>query len=218
MNQISMDNHELINLLNSYSEKLTLSATQQGMLLDYVLLMLKWSRAYNLTSIRKPREIMIRHIFDSFSIAPYIRGKRVIDVGSGAGLPGVPLAVLFPEKEFVLIDSNGKKARFLLHVKQTLRLRNIYVVQERVESYRPPQCFNSITSRAFSSLQEMLQKTQHLCCPDGYFLAMKGAYPMTELEEITSDFMVDNVEVVQVPHLDETRHIVSIRFNRPNHE
>lgn len=214
MNQYEIENEELLELLGNYVGPVSPNESQQQALLDYVALMLKWSRAYNLTSVRKPREIIIRHIFDSFSVAPFLEGKRIGDVGSGAGLPGIPLAIMFPEKHFVLLDSNGKKSRFLFHVKQALNLTNVFVVQERVEVYRAAECFDSVVSRAFSSLQDMLLKTKHLCCPEGIFLAMKGAYPMTELEELSPEFSIESVDSVAVPLLDEKRHIVRIRFNQ----
>ncbi len=200
---------------------LKLDATRRQKLLDYVDLMIKWNRAYNLTSVREPREIITRHIFDSLSIGPYLQGNNIIDVGSGAGLPGIPLAIAYPDKHFTLIDSNGKKARFLFHIQHSLKLNNVLVINERVEGYQKLnelksgtklRQFDTIVSRAFSSIRDMLYNTEHLCKADGLFLAMKGVYPLTELHEIPPEFHLQEVVKLEVPFLDSERHLVKIAF------
>lgn len=201
--------------------KIDMAPANRQKTLDYIDLMIKWNRAYNLTSVREPCEIMMRHIFDSLSAGVHLYGNHIIDVGTGAGLPAIPLALAYPDKEFTLIDSNGKKARFLFHVQYVLKLENITIVNERVEGYHKSnqlnevksyQRFDTIISRAFSSLREMLYNTEHLCRPDGLFLAMKGVYPLTELHEIPLEFKLVTIEKLDVPFLNAERHLVKIKF------
>jgi 16S rRNA (guanine527-N7)-methyltransferase len=151
---------------------------------DYLLLLKKWNLAYNLTAIRDLESMVNKHILDSLAILPWLQGERIIDVGTGPGLPGIPLALARPETHFVLLDSNGKKTRFLKEVKRQLHLKNIEVVQFRVENYHPTQGFDTVLSRAFSTLAQMIQWTKHLIAEHGIWLAMKGRYPDTELKEI----------------------------------
>lgn len=183
----------------------------QHQLTEYLLLLAKWNQAYNLTSVRDVREMVTQHIVDSLSVASFVHGKRILDIGTGAGLPGIPLALQMPEREFVLLDSNGKKTRFLTHVIQTLKIKNVTVVQARAEAFKPEVCFDSVITRAFSSLAEFLEKTQSLCCSDGLFLAMKGNYPTEELVEISEQFNVVAVHPLQVAGLDAQRHLVVIQ-------
>lgn len=159
-------------------------------LLDYVLLLNKWNAAYNLTAIRDLPSMINKHILDSLAILPWIQGKHLIDVGTGAGLPGIPLAITKPEFHFVLLDSNGKKIRFLNEVKRQLGLKNLEVIQSRVENYHPTQGFDTVTSRAFSSLDQMVHWTEHLLASQGIWLAMKGRYPDTELKLIHHPYQV----------------------------
>lgn len=183
----------------------------QDQLVNYLLLLEKWNQTYNLTSVRDPKEMVTQHILDSLSIAPYLHGKNILDVGTGAGLPGIPLALTQPERQLTLLDSNGKKTRFLIHVIQSLNLTNVKVAQARAEAFSSEPCFDTIISRAFSSLADFLQKTQHLCCKTGIFLAMKGQYPSEELTAINSDFTVLNVEKLNIPGLNAERHVVLIK-------
>jgi len=187
-----------------------LSTTALEQLYHYLLLLDKWNHTYNLTSVRNIEAMIPLHILDSLSITDYLHGKRIIDVGTGAGLPGIPLAIIHPDKEFVLLDSNGKKTRFLVHVLPQLKLDNVTVVQERVENYHPEQCFDSVVSRAFSSLNDFVHKTQHLCCVDGQFLAMKGQYPQEELGDIAKSFRVVSVQLLIVPGLSAERHLICL--------
>jgi 16S rRNA (guanine527-N7)-methyltransferase len=189
--------------------KLKLPKATQQKLIDYVLLLHKWNKTYNLTAICTPEEIMTRHILDSLAIVPYIHGQRILDVGTGAGLPGIVLALALPKKQFVLLDSNNKKIRFLIHAVSVLKIKNVEIVQERVEKYFPEQKFDSIITRAFSSLQNILHKTKHLYNPGGYLLAMKGKYPAQELQEIDKSVIVHKI---QVPGLDAERNLVCLKL------
>lgn len=157
---------------------------------DYILLLDKWNKAYNLTAVRKKHEMLEKHITDSLSIEKYIKGENWIDVGTGPGLPGIPLAILNPEKPVTLLDSNSKKTRFLQHAKNTLALDNVSVVQERVENYQPEKPFDAVISRAFASLADMLGGCEHFCAQNGHFYAMKGQYPQSELQEIKKPYKV----------------------------
>ena len=150
-------------------------------LIQYLALLHKWNQAYNLTAIRDLHSMVTLHLLDSLAILPMIHGTRILDVGTGAGLPGVPLALANPSLHVVLLDSNGKKIRFLQEVKRALVLDNIEVIQTRVERYHPTSSFDTVTSRAFSNLKQMLDCTEHLIAPDGIWLAMKGRHPEAEL-------------------------------------
>lgn len=182
----------------------------QDKLIGYIQLLSKWNRRYNLTAIRSLDEMVSYHLLDSLSISAYIKGNRVIDVGTGAGLPGIPLALTMPEKTFTLIDSNGKKTRFLTHICQELAISNAKVVHDRVERFSPDSCFESIISRAFASICDMLDYTNHLCCDDGVFLAMKGRYADEEINKISSQYQLTNVVKLNVPNLGAQRHLIII--------
>ena len=176
----------------------------------YVHLLAKWNKAYNLTAVRDPDEMITRHVLDSLTLLPYLHGKRLLDIGSGAGLPGIPLAIARPDSSFTLIDANAKKTRFIVQTIGELGLKNVEAVQARVENYRPVQKFDTLMSRAFASIADMLANTQHLCAADGRFLAMKGVYPQEELAGIAADYTVQEVVALQVPGLDAARHVVII--------
>lgn len=191
---------------------LPLSAAVQEKLLAYVGLLTKWNRVYNLTAVRDPAEMVTRHLLDSLSVAPYLRGSRVLDVGSGAGLPGIPLALAKPEWEYVLLDSNRKKTRFITQSCIELGVANVRVESIRIEDYLPQVLFDSVISRAFSELSAMLAATGRLCKAEGIMLAMKGEYPAVELAGVPPGFVVQGVEVLQVPGLDAQRHVVRIGF------
>jgi 16S rRNA (guanine527-N7)-methyltransferase len=164
-------------------------------LLDYLHLLSKWNTAYNLTAVRDPESMVSKHILDSLAIIPWIKGDRILDVGTGAGLPGIPLAIAKPELQFALLDSNGKKIRFLNEVKRQLGLKNLEIVQIRVENYHPAQGFDTVTSRAFSSIEQMIHWTQHLIAKNGIWLAMKGRYPDAELSMIHQKYRVEEYRV-----------------------
>jgi 16S rRNA (guanine527-N7)-methyltransferase len=185
------------------------SASQER-LLAYLELMIKWNRAYNLTAVREPQQMVTRHLLDSLAIAPFVHGQRLIDVGTGGGLPGVPLSILFPERECHLLDSNGKKTRFLFQVKTALGLDNMTVHQARVESFKSESPFDAVLSRAFASLQDMVDGCHHLLAPKGHFLAMKGAHPGEEIIAVEDRCQLEAVHSLVVPGLGEQRHLVDM--------
>ena len=187
-------------------------AAVQARLLAYLELLVKWNRAYNLTAVRDPRQMVTRHLLDSLAVAPHLRGRRLLDVGTGAGLPGIPLSILFPEREFHLLDSNGKKTRFLFQVKTALGLDNMTVHQARVESFQCDPAFDAVLSRAFASLEDMVSGCRHLLADEGHFLAMKGAYPGEELAAVEQWCSVEGVYELAVPGLHEQRHLVDMRL------
>jgi 16S rRNA (guanine527-N7)-methyltransferase len=189
---------------------LTLDDTQVRLLLDYLELLAKWNQAYNLTAIREPAEMLRLHLLDSLSIAPLVCGNRIIDVGTGPGLPGIPLAICFPERKFTLLDSNGKKTRFLFQVRNSLGLKNVQEIQSRVEAYQPAEKFDAVTSRAFTSLVDMVEKCTHLLANGGHFYAMKGQYPAQELSELPKKYNVIASHQLQVPGVEGQRHLVEI--------
>lgn len=189
---------------------LTLDAEQQERLLAYLALVVKWNKAYNLTAIRDPLEMVTKHLLDSLAVLPQLHGGTVLDVGSGAGLPGIPLAIADAARQFTLLDSNGKKTRFLLQAKGELRLSNLSVVHSRLERYRPGQLFDTVTARAFASLADMVAGTAHLLAPGGTLLAMKGEYPQDELEALPPGFVVREIIALTVPGLEAQRHLVRI--------
>lgn len=157
----------------------------------YLTLLHKWNQTYNLTAIRDINNMVTLHVLDSLAIKPWVKGPRLIDVGTGPGLPGIPLALAMPDLEVVLLDSNGKKIRFLREVKRALGITNIEIIQSRVEDYRPSSGFDTVTSRAFSSLENLIHWTHHLISPQGIWLAMKGQIPLNELEAINQPYRVE---------------------------
>lgn len=187
-----------------------LSDTVQQQLFVYIQLLQKWNKVFNLTAINDLNEIIYRHILDSLSISSYLQGQRLIDVGSGAGLPGIPLALLFPERSFTLLDSNSKKTRFMTQAVCELGLKNVQVVHERCENFHPAECFDTIMTRAFATLKTMLEWTEHFLCPSGIFLAMKGLYPESEIQDIPKKFNLLAVHQLVIQGLDAKRHLVCI--------
>lgn len=187
------------------------STETEEKLLAYLELLHTWNRVYNLTAIHDLEESVLLHIIDSLSIKPYLNGTYLIDVGTGAGLPGIPLALTCPDKKFTLLDSNSKKTRFLSQAMYELPLNNIEVVHARCEDFKPVQKFDSILSRAFASIQVMLETTQHLLSEQGQFLAMKGVYPDAEIKAISSEFEVIAVHNLEITGLEAERHLVCIK-------
>ena len=187
---------------------LQLSDSQLQQCIDYVQLLHKWNSAYNLTSVRDPAEMLVKHVMDSLVIAPHLQGEHFIDVGTGPGLPGVLLAIYYPQKHFTLLDSLGKRIRFLNQVKLQLGLSNIYPLQSRVEQHQPARHYDGVISRAFASTADMLQWCRHLPAPTGSFYAMKGAAVQEEIAALPDFVKVSAVIPLQVPELDASRHLV----------
>jgi 16S rRNA (guanine527-N7)-methyltransferase len=189
---------------------LMFSADEDKKLERFVELLEQWNRAYNLTAVRDPEEMVTKHLLDSLVLLPFVQQGPVLDVGTGAGLPGIPLAVSLPALCFTMLDSNGKKTRFVTHAVATLGLRNVEVVQARVEDYRPAEPFATVISRAFSSLQDFARMAGPACMSGGRLLAMKGVYPKQELDEIPAGFRLLAVHPLKVPGLDAERCVVEI--------
>ena len=207
---------ELHTILTSGLEALSLelSDTQQQQLVDYVVMIDKWNKAYNLTSVRDPKQMMVKHILDSLAIVPHLSasaGENIIDVGTGPGLPGMPLAIAFPNKSFTLLDSLGKRVRFMTQCVHTLKLTNVTPVQSRVEEHNSEKPYDIVLSRAFASLKDMLHWCEHLVDSDGQFLALKGQFPQEEIDEVSDHFQVSRTENLTVPNLVGERHLVWLK-------
>ncbi|AEA79649.1 rRNA small subunit methyltransferase, glucose inhibited division protein GidB [Vibrio cholerae LMA3984-4] len=188
---------------------LTVTEQQREQLVGYVQLLDKWNKAYNLTSVRDPMEMLVKHILDSLVVSPHLVGERFIDVGTGPGLPGIPLAIMHPDKEFVLLDSLGKRIRFLKQVIHDLKINNVLPVQSRVEEFDPESGFDGVLSRAFASMTDMVNWCQHLPKPNGgVFLALKGVRPDDEITLLPEWCSVTDIKALQVPELEGERHLV----------
>ena len=194
-----------------YDLELEETLAGDDLLMEYVTELMNWNRVYNLTSVRKPTDIVTRHILDSLSILQHLQGERILDIGTGAGLPGIPLAIACPEREFVLLDSSSKKLRFVQQTLGILNLDNVTLVDSRVEEYQPDELFDTIICRAFSDLPDFYRYAARLCNDDGRMLAMKGVYPMTEVECLEDKSVIDDVVALKVPGLDAERHLVIMR-------
>ena len=182
--------------------------TQLGKLLSYVELLNKWNKVYNLTAVRKPRDMLSLHLLDSLSLLPYLNNsQRVLDLGSGAGLPGIPLAIFQPERRFVLLDSNNKKTRFIQQVIASLTLENVQVVHERVEKYSPEVLFDCITTRAFATIAETLTRVEPLLEKQAQILFMKSNTANTELNQLQSNFNHKIIDLI-VPGINAYRCLV----------
>ncbi|MGL5664716.1 MAG: 16S rRNA (guanine(527)-N(7))-methyltransferase RsmG, partial [Shewanella sp.] len=186
------------------------TAEQKKQLLDFVGMLNKWNKAYNLTSVRDPEAMLVRHIMDSLVVSPHLQGERFIDVGTGPGLPGIPLAIMNPDKTFVLLDSLGKRIRFQKQVAFELGIHNISSIESRVEAYQPEQKFDGVLSRAFASIHDMLTWCHHLPAEHGQFYALKGQLSDEEMQQIPAGFVVTETIELQVPRLDEQRHLLKI--------
>ena len=177
-------------------------------LLRYLDLLVRWNSAYNLTAVRDADEMVSRHLLDSLAVLPFIGDGPLLDAGTGAGLPGIPLAILRPRLQVTLLDSAGKKVRFLRQVKRELKIDNIHPVQARLEGFSPDQPFAAIISRAFSDLAAFAGAARHLLAPASKLLAMKGRYPEAELKDLPDWIGVERIEALSPPGLHEQRHLV----------
>lgn len=187
---------------------LTATPVQITSLTRFLRLLEKWNRAFNLSGIRDPHDMAARHVLDSLTVLPYLHGISILDVGTGAGLPGLPLAVLEPRRHFTLLDSGGKKVRFVRHALGELALANVSVVQERVEAYSPADAFDTVVCRAFTSLGSFARRCGRLAASRGRLVAMKGHFPEDELAESPADWQATEVAAVTVPGLAGQRHVV----------
>lgn len=190
---------------------LSLPATAIATLSRYLVLLIKWNRAFNLTAIRDESKLVCYHILDSLSVLPHLQKGSVIDVGSGAGLPGLPIAIAEPAREVRLLDSNNKKVTFLNQAILELALPNATTVDERVENYRSPKTYHNVISRAFSDLADFVTLSGHLCHAEGRLLAMKGLHPHEELARLPKNWIAEDVVSLNVPDLDASRHLVILR-------
>ncbi|MFC3094172.1 16S rRNA (guanine(527)-N(7))-methyltransferase RsmG [Alteromonas sediminis] len=188
-----------------------ISETQQAKLIDYVCMIHKWNKAYNLTSVREPEAMLTKHIVDSVAVMPYLQGSRFIDVGTGPGLPGIPLAIMMPHAQFTLLDSLGKRVRFMKQCAHEMKIENIFPIQSRVEDHCPEKVYDGVLSRAFASLKDMLHWCEHLVDSKGAFFALKGQLPSEELAQIPGHFTVETAETLLVPGLEGQRHLVVIK-------
>lgn len=214
MNQLSTSEYtRLARQINDGAKRLNLvlGSGKITKFIAYLEQFIKWNKAYNLSAIRDPDQIISKHLLDSLSIASLIEGTHFIDVGTGGGLPGIPLAIVFPERTFTLLDSNGKKTRFLFQVKQLLELDNLEIVDHRVESYRPESRFDGVITRAFSSLKIMTESCDHLLDVGGRFWAMKGVFPEDELRQLEKRYIVESTFKLDVPEVDGERTLVVLR-------
>ncbi len=202
-----------LNQLETYSNSLGIAKNHQGWgrLVDYLYLLDKWNKVYNLTSIRNLDEMFTKHILDSMAVAPYIDSERLIDVGTGGGLPGIPLAILFPERQVDLLDSNSKKTRFLIQAKAELKLDNVEVIKHRVETYQPAVMYDGVVSRAFASLDDMLSLTKHLLADSGCWWAMKSQKTQEELEQLPNFAKMVQVFDLVVPNLEAERTLIQLK-------
>ena len=190
---------------------LDLSPEAQGRLLRYLALLSKWNRTYNLTAIREPSRLVSHHLLDSLAVLPHLDCRSMVDVGTGAGLPGIPIALARPDWLVVLLDSNHKKGAFLRQAALELKLNNVRVVTNRAEAWWPAEAFDVVVSRAFSDLPGFIDAGKHLCRPCGFLAAMKGVYPDEELAQLTADATLERVIPLNVPGLKAARHLVLLR-------
>ena len=186
-----------------------LDSTQSAKLLQYLELIIKWNKTYNLSAIRNSEEGVKKHLLDSLSVVAYIKAGSLLDVGSGAGLPGIVISIMKPELSVTVLDTVGKKCRFMQYAKTQLQLKHLTVVNQRVEDYQPEQCFSQITSRAFAEVDKTLKLTQHLLCDNGHYLLMKGDHFANEALE---DYAI-TAHQVSVPYVSEQRYFLEIKPN-----
>lgn len=207
--------NELNNYFDILSSELDFEVSQQQKqkLVGFVELMSKWNKAYNLSSIRDSKDMLVKHIFDSIAVSPFLTKQRYADVGTGPGLPGVPLAIMHPDKSFLLIDSLGKRVRFIKQALYELKIDNVVIQQARVEEIND-QKVDVVLSRAFASIKDMLNFCEHLIDEDGQFLALKGQLHQDELDEIPSGYTVEQTKQIKVPALEGERHLVFIKKKR----
>ena len=191
--------------------RLKLSPQDLQRLLDYLALLRKWNKVYNLTALREPQKMVSHHLLDCLAVVPHIEAHRILDVGSGAGLPGIPLAIARDDWHLTLLDSSHKKAVFLKQAAIELKLSNVTVCCERVEAWLPEQKFELIISRAFSDLAEFVTLSKHLLHEGGSFAAMKGVYPHEEIAQLPDGYRLERVIPLKIPGFKAQRHLVMVK-------
>ncbi len=191
--------------------ELTLPAAALDQLVSYLHLLVKWNRVYNLTAIRDEAKMVSHHVLDSLAVVNHLPDGSILDVGSGAGLPGIPIAISCPDRAVTLLDSNHKKSAFLKQAIAELGLTTTQAVTARVETYQPLETFKIVISRAFSDLADFVKLAGHLCAVDGVMIAMKGLRPDDEVEQLPASWKVDKTLRLEVPHLEASRHLIFLR-------
>ena len=207
---MSDSKHEVLWSKGLQAIDLEINEQQLEKLKQYVDLLSRWNKTYNLTAVRNPAEMIPLHIFDSLVVASYIRGTHCLDVGSGAGLPGIPLAIMQPDRYFTMLDTNGKKTRFIQQAIIELGLKNAGVVQSRVESWQAPQPYEAIISRAFSSIVDFVNGCSELLAKNGTLYAMKGQFPVQELAYLPKGYVLTSRHELDVPYVEGERHLLEI--------
>jgi 16S rRNA (guanine527-N7)-methyltransferase len=202
---------EVTMALESGSELFKLNGQQKKQCVDFIEHLARWNKVHNLTAVRDPIQMVGRHVLDSLTLLPFLNGSSVLDVGTGAGLPGIPLAIARPDLAFVLLDSNAKKLNFVEYVISTLPLKNVKAVHSRVEHYDKP--FDCVVSRAFSSLQAFVESSGHLCQENGTLIAMKGPISAGELAALPDGYTIVDIKPVSVPNMLAKRFLVFIKRN-----
>jgi 16S rRNA (guanine527-N7)-methyltransferase len=187
-----------------------LEPVQTVALLRLIAELREWNERFNLTAITEPMDVVRKHLLDSLSLQPYLRGPRVADVGTGAGFPGLPLAVINPERQFALIEATGKKARFVRHAAEVMELANVEVIPARAEAWRGPAPFDRVLARALGKLADFVRVAGHLCAPRGRMLAMKGRHPGSEIQDLPAGWRAIAVHDIRVPGLAALRCIVEL--------
>jgi 16S rRNA (guanine527-N7)-methyltransferase len=186
-----------------------IDASAPARLARYLELIEKWNRVHNLTAVRDTTQMVVLHVLDSLSILPHVAGcARILDVGTGPGLPGVPLAIASPDVHVTLLDSSHKKCAFLEQARIELALENVDIVCERIEQWKPAQLFDAVISRAFADLSDFVAQAQHAVAKTGRMIAMKGVYPFDEISRVPPTHKVEKVVELSVPQLDAKRHLV----------
>lgn len=200
------ESHDVLLKKGLESMQISLSEDKLDKLMGFLKMMLKWNKVYNLSAIKDPEQMVTLHLLDSLSVLPSLHGKRCIDVGTGAGLPGIPLAIAAPDISFELLDSNSKKTRFIQQACIELGLKNVLPLHERVEKYQPAQKFDTVTARAFTAMPDLLDKTRHLLNEGGKLLAMKANKDVEAI--VRADYQFSKVETLCIPNLEASRSLV----------
>ena len=207
---MSDSQHEVLWSKGLEALALNINESQLEKLKQYVELLNRWNKTYNLTAVREPAQMIPMHIFDSLVVAPFIDGDNCLDVGSGAGLPGIPLAILQSDRSFTMLDTNGKKTRFIQQAIIELGLKNADVVQSRVEQWQPSNQYQTIISRAFSSIADFVNGCSALLAENGSLYAMKGQHPVQELAYLPKGYQLESTQALEVPYVEGERHLLRI--------